>query len=97
MEIFTRPVVELVPYHRHLRKNDHAVQRMVASIKEFGFKIPVLVRSTGEIVDGDLRLKAAIQLGMKEVPVIGSRHPSGSRPFPRPDNSPGNYTGQITC
>jgi hypothetical protein len=36
-------------------------------------------------------------LGMKEVPVIGSRHPSGSRPFPRPDNSPGNYTGQITC
>ena len=70
MEITTRPVVELVPYHRHLRKNDHAVQRMAASIKEFGFKIPVLVRGTGEIVDGDLRLKAAIQLGMKEVPVI---------------------------
>jgi DNA modification methylase len=70
VEIFTRPVTELVPYHRHLRKNDHAVQRMVASIQQFGFKIPVLVRSNGEIVDGDLRLKAAIKLGMAEVPVI---------------------------
>jgi ParB-like chromosome segregation protein Spo0J len=70
VEILTRPVVALVPYTRHLRKNDHAVQRMVASIQQFGFKIPVLVRSTGEIVDGDLRLKAAIQLGMTEIPVI---------------------------
>jgi ParB-like chromosome segregation protein Spo0J len=43
---------------------------MVASIQQFGFKVPVLVRSTGEIVDGDLRLKAAIQLGMTEIPVI---------------------------
>jgi DNA modification methylase len=43
---------------------------MLASIQEFGFKIPVLVRSSGEVVDGHLRLKAAHKLGIKEVPVI---------------------------
>jgi len=60
----------LVPYSRTLRKNDDAVERMVASIREFGFKIPILARSTGEVVDGDLRLKAAKKEGMAEVPVI---------------------------
>jgi hypothetical protein len=43
---------------------------MVASIKEFGFKVPVLTRSSGEVVDGHLRLKAAEKLGIAEVPVI---------------------------
>ena len=43
---------------------------MCASIREFGFKIPCLVRSDGEIVDGHLRLKAAHKLGITEVPVI---------------------------
>jgi DNA modification methylase len=43
---------------------------MCASIREFGFKIPCLVRSDGEVVDGELRLKAARKLGLTEVPVI---------------------------
>jgi DNA modification methylase len=43
---------------------------MCASIREFGFKVPCLVRSTGEIVDGHLRLKAARKLGITEIPVI---------------------------
>jgi DNA modification methylase len=60
----------LVPYARNPRKNDKAVDRMLASIQEFGFKIPCLVRSDGEVVDGHLRLKAARKLGLSEVPVI---------------------------
>ena len=64
------PLTKLVPYARALRKNDHAVDRMISSIQKFGFKIPILARSSGEIVDGHLRLKAAIQLGLTEVPVI---------------------------
>ncbi|MGP0071018.1 MAG: ParB N-terminal domain-containing protein [Bryobacteraceae bacterium] len=60
----------LVEYPRNPRKNDGAVDRMVGSIREFGFKIPVLARSDGEIVDGHLRLKAARKLGIVEVPVI---------------------------
>lgn len=59
-----------VPYDRNPRKNDAAVDRMCASIKEFGFKIPCLVRSDGEVVDGHLRLKAARKLGITEIPVI---------------------------
>jgi ParB-like chromosome segregation protein Spo0J len=43
---------------------------MCSSIREFGFKIPVLARSSGEVVDGHLRLKAARKLGIVEVPVI---------------------------
>ena len=65
-----RSIEELKPYERNPRKNDKAVDRMVASIMEFGFAVPVLARSTGEVIDGHLRLKAAVKLGMTEVPVI---------------------------
>src|SRR5713226_10279501 len=61
--IETWPVEKLVPYIRNPRKNDAAVTRMRASLTEFGFKIPMLVRGDGEIVDGHLRLKAALKLG----------------------------------
>src|SRR4051794_21413122 len=59
-----------VPYARNPRKNDGVVDKMVASIREFGFKIPVLARSTGDVVDGHLRLKAAQKLKLDAVPVI---------------------------
>jgi hypothetical protein len=55
---------------RNPRRNDSAVDRMCASIREFGFKIPVLARSDGTVVDGHLRLKAARKLGITEIPVI---------------------------
>jgi DNA modification methylase len=70
IQIETWPIDRLIPYARNPRKNDQAVDRMCASIREFGFKIPCLVRSNGEIVDGHLRLKAARKLGITEVPVI---------------------------
>src|SRR6476619_1496102 len=63
MEIQTWPIDKLVFYARNPRKNDVAVDRMCSSIREFGFKIPVLARSDGEVVDGHLRLKAARKLG----------------------------------
>ena len=56
-------IERLVFYVRNPRKNDAAVDRMCSSIREFGFKIPVLARSDGEVVDGHLRLKAARKLG----------------------------------
>src|SRR5580698_4514426 len=64
------PIDRLVFYARNPRKNDAAVDRMCSSIREFGFKIPVLARSDGEVVDGHLRLKAAKKLRIAEVPVI---------------------------
>jgi DNA modification methylase len=64
------PIDTLIFYARNPRKNDAAVDRMCASIREFGFKIPVLARSDGEVVDGHLRLKAARKLNIAEVLVI---------------------------
>src|ERR1700686_3118673 len=70
MKIGIWPIDKFVLYARNPRKNDAAVDRMCASIREFGFKIPVLARTDGEVVDGHLRLKAAKKLGIAEVPVI---------------------------
>jgi hypothetical protein len=64
------PIDRLVFYARNPRKNDSVVDRTCSSIREFGFKIPVLERSDGEVVDGHLRLKAAQKLRITEVPVI---------------------------
>jgi DNA modification methylase len=46
------------------------VDRMCGSIREFGFKIPCLVRSDGEVIDGHLRLKASRKLGITDIPII---------------------------
>jgi len=63
------PVTRLIPYVRNPRRNDEAVDRMCAAIREFGFRIPVVARSDGTVIDGHLRLKAAQRLGLPEVPV----------------------------
>ena len=64
------PIERLVDYARNPRRNDHAVDRMCSAIKEFGFRIPVVARSDGTVVDGHLRLKAARQLGLSTVPIV---------------------------
>lgn len=64
------PLSHLVPYAGNPRRNDAAVPRMVEALREFGFRIPVLVRSDGEVIDGHLRLKAALAMGLETVPVI---------------------------
>jgi ParB-like chromosome segregation protein Spo0J len=72
MQIQARPIDSLVFYARNSRRNDAAVDRMCGSIREFGFKIPCLVRGDGEVVDGHLRLKAARRLGITDIPVMGT-------------------------
>jgi DNA methylase/ParB-like nuclease family protein len=64
------PIERFRPYGRNPRKNDHVVAQMEAAIREFGFKVPMLSRTDGEVVDGHLRLKAALNLGLKELPTI---------------------------
>lgn len=63
------PIGRLVEYARNPRKNDDQIPRMVAALTEFGFRIPIVAKSDGLIVDGHLRLKAAKAMGMTEVPV----------------------------
>jgi len=61
---------KLIPYARNPRKNDQAVDQVASAIKEFGFRVPIVAKSDGLVVDGHLRLKAAQKLGLKEVPVV---------------------------
>jgi hypothetical protein len=65
-----RPIGRLKPYERNPRKNDKAVAQIRASIREFGFAVPILAKSDGEVIDGHLRLKGAIAERMREVPVV---------------------------
>lgn len=69
LKVETWPIDRLREYARNPRKNDDQVDRMVAAIREFGFRIPVVAKSDGLVVDGHLRLKAARKLGMTEIPV----------------------------
>jgi DNA modification methylase len=70
MEIINRKVIDLIPYDKNPRKNDEAVKYVKASIEQFGFKVPIVIDADGVIVAGHTRLKAAKELGMKEVPCI---------------------------
>jgi DNA modification methylase len=64
------PIGRLIEYDRNPRKNDDVVDRMAQAIVEFGFRIPIVARSDGLVVDGHLRLKAARLLGLDSVPVV---------------------------
>lgn len=70
MEIKMLSVKAITPYDKNPRKNDVAVDAVAASIKEFGFRIPILLDKNGTIIAGHTRLKAATKLGLKEVPCI---------------------------
>lgn len=66
----TWPIEKCIDYARNPRKNDHAVDKVASAIKEFGFRVPIVAKSDGLVVDGHLRLKAAKKIGLTEVPVI---------------------------
>ena len=64
-----RNVADIKPYPNNPRHNDAAVDVVAASIRAFGFRQPLVVDEAGVIVVGHTRYKAAIKLGMTEVPV----------------------------
>lgn len=69
MKVTLRPITEIKPYERNPRLNDDAVDAVVASIKEFGFRQPIVVDSNDVIICGHTRFKAATKLGLEKVPV----------------------------
>jgi ParB-like chromosome segregation protein Spo0J len=64
------PIQKLREYGKNPKRNNHAIDRMVQSLQSYGFKIPILAVSSGEIIDGHLRYKAAKRIGLRSVPVI---------------------------
>jgi len=70
MKIINKKTMELVPYINNPRNNEEAVSGVAASIKEFGFKVPLVITKDNVIVTGHTRLKAAMRLGLEDVPCI---------------------------
>lgn len=70
MNIVEKRIKELTPFENNPRHNDGAVEVVANSIKEFGFKVPVIVDKDNVIVAGHTRIKAAELLGIEKVPVI---------------------------
>ena len=69
MKVVSRLIQDIRPYDRNPRQNDDAVAAVAASIREFGFRQPIVVDEAGVIIVGHTRWKAAKTLGMVEVPV----------------------------
>ncbi len=67
--IYKKPE-ELKAYENNPRNNDNAVAAVAASIKEFGFKVPIVVDTAGVIIAGHTRARAAEMLGLSSVPCI---------------------------
>jgi len=73
LELIYVPTDDVIPYENNPRINDHAVEEMAAVIEKHGFLVPIFVHMVGDeihMVDGHLRMKAAKQLGLAEMPAI---------------------------
>ena len=70
MEIINKKTNEIKPYENNPRKNDEAIKYVAESIKQFGFKVPIVIDKNGVIVAGHTRYKASKKLGLEEVPCI---------------------------
>ena len=69
MHVEMRPIHTIFPYEHNPRHNDAAVHAVAESLREFGFRQPVVVDEDGVIIVGHTRFKAALKLGMEPVPV----------------------------
>jgi len=69
MKVELRKPEDIKPYEHNPRDNDGAVEAVARSIREYGFRQPIVVDAEGVIVVGHTRWKAAKALGLEEVPV----------------------------
>ena len=69
MKIAIVPLEKLVPYEKNPRNSDAAVDAVAESIREFGFRQPIVVDDQNVIIAGHARYFAAIRLGLEKVPV----------------------------
>ncbi|MCC7408485.1 MAG: ParB N-terminal domain-containing protein [Phycisphaeraceae bacterium] len=92
MHIELRPIDQIRPYEQNPRVNDQAVDAVAASLREFGFRQPIVVDDQGVIVVGHTRWKAARKLGMAEVPVhvAADLSPEKARAYRIADNQTAN-------
>src|SRR5260370_42211203 len=88
MLVEMRPLSSITPYENNPRINDDAVDAVAASIREFGFRQPIVVDEQYVIIVGHTRDKAALKLGLQEVPVHGAvgLNPAQAKAYRLADN-----------
>lgn len=91
LQVVYKRLDEIKPYENNPRLNDDAVEPVANSIKEFGFKVPIVVDKDGVIVAGHTRYKAAQKLGLQSVPclVADDLSPEQIKAFRLADNKTG--------
>jgi len=70
MKVIDVGIATVIPYEKNPRKNDAAVGPVASSIKEFGFRQPIIVDGNRVVITGHARLKAAQKLGLEKVPIL---------------------------
>lgn len=70
MNVIDVSIDNIIPYENNPRNNENAVEKVTESIKQFGFKVPIIIDRDNVIVAGHTRLLAANKLGLKTVPCI---------------------------
>lgn len=95
MKIEEISINDVIPYENNPRKNDGAVEAVANSIREFGFRVPIIIDRENVIIAGHTRLKAAEQLGLEKVPVVRADDLTEEqvRAFRLADNKVGEIAG----
>ena len=95
MKIIEKKLTELKEYENNPRNNDGAVEAVAESIKQFGFKVPIVIDADGVIIAGHTRKKAALKLGLDKVPCIiaDDLSPEQIKAFRLADNKTGELAG----
>ena len=95
MRVIERKLEEIIPYENNPRNNEDAVDKVAASIREFGFKQPIVVDCDGVIIAGHTRYRAAKKLGLDEVPVLvaDDLSPEQVRAYRLADNKTAEFSG----
>ena len=70
MQVVMKKISSLLEYDNNPRHNEEAIEAVANSIREFGFKVPIVISSDNVIIAGHTRLKASVSLGLEEVPCI---------------------------
>ncbi len=95
LQVVMKKTTDITPFTHNPRKNERTAMQLQKSIKAFGFKNPIILDENDVIVSGHARLKAALMLGMEEVPCIYAKglSPDEIRAFRIADNKTAEIAG----
>ena len=93
MQIENIEIDKVIPYENNPRQNDEAIEKVVSSIKEFGFRSPIIIDKDNVIIAGHTRYQAAKRLDFDKVPVIRAKDltPAQIQAYRIADNKTSEY------